>query len=98
MSKANVMMLRLPSDPKHRIEIVAKNQGVSINQLAMYMLSKEVSSFEAGDKISSFWRGYDKKAILNDFDKVMSKINSADLPDWDEIPRKVAESEVPKYE
>jgi predicted HicB family RNase H-like nuclease len=34
---ASVMTVRLPADLKHHIEIVAKEQGVSINQLAMYM-------------------------------------------------------------
>ena len=45
MNKASVMTLRLPVDLKHRIEVVAEEQGVSLNQLAMYMFSREVSSF-----------------------------------------------------
>ena len=85
MNKASVMTLRLPIDLKRRIEIVAEEQGVSLNQLAMYMFSREVSSFEAGNKISEYWKGYDKEEILSGFDSVMSKVKKRKTPKWDEI-------------
>jgi predicted HicB family RNase H-like nuclease len=37
MSNASVMTVRIPADLKRRIEVVAEEQGVSLNQLAMYM-------------------------------------------------------------
>jgi predicted HicB family RNase H-like nuclease len=40
MAKASVLTIRVPSDLKHRIEEVADQQGVSINQLAMYMFAR----------------------------------------------------------
>ncbi|MDM8564918.1 toxin-antitoxin system HicB family antitoxin [Candidatus Halobeggiatoa sp. HSG11] len=83
---ASVMTVRLPADLKHRIEIVAKEQGVSINQLAMYMFAREVSLFEAGNKISEYWEGYNKEEIFEGFDSVMGKVKECNkVPKWDEI-------------
>jgi len=61
MNKASVMTVQIPIDLKLRIEIIAEEQGVSLNQLAMYMFAKEVSSFEAGQRLSSYWKGYTKQ-------------------------------------
>ena len=83
MNKASVMTVRLPADLKQRIDIIAAEQGVSLNQLAMYMFAKEVASFEAGNKISEYWQGYDKKEILQSFDDVMSKVKKRKVPQWD---------------
>ena len=65
--------------------LAAEEQGVSINQLAMYMFAKEVSSFEAGCKISAFWKGYDKQEIFQSFDDVMAKVKKRSVPNWDRI-------------
>ncbi len=85
MAKNSVLTIRVPSDLKHRIEAVADTQGVSINQLAMYMFTREISSFEAGNKMSKHWEGYLKEEIFNDFDTVMTKVKKQNVPDWDEI-------------
>lgn len=85
MNKASVLTLRLPVDLKHRIEVVAEEQGVSLNQLAMYMFSREISSFEAGNKISEYWKGYNKEEILEGFDTVMGKVKKGKTPKWDKI-------------
>lgn len=85
MNKASVMTVRLPAELKQRIDIIAAEQGVSLNQLAMYIFAKEVASFEAGNKISAYWRGYDKKKILQDVDDVMKKVKSRKVPPWDKV-------------
>ncbi len=36
MSKTNTITLRIPEELKRRIEKIAKKQGVSMNQFAMY--------------------------------------------------------------
>jgi FAD synthase len=74
MSKANILTIRVPSDLKNRIARVAEEQGVSINQLAMYMFTKELGNIEAGQYMSNFLQGYSKKEILSGFDDVMSKV------------------------
>jgi hypothetical protein len=79
------MTVRIPADLKHRIEVVAEEQGVSLNQLAMYMFAREVSSFEAGSRISEYWQGYEKDEILDDFDAVMGKVKKRRVPKWDHV-------------
>jgi len=85
MSKPSVLTIRVPNNLKQRIEITAKEQGVSINQLAMYMLTREISSFEAGNIILSYWHEIDKNKIFDDFDSVMQKVKKRKVPKWDSV-------------
>ena len=85
MSKASVLTIRVPSDLKHRIAQVAEEQGVSINQLAIYMFSKEIGNIEAGQYISRFWKGYSRKEIFSGFDEVMAKVKNNPVADWDKL-------------
>jgi HicB family len=85
MSKASVLTIRVPSDLKDRIASVADEQGVSINQLAMYMFTKELGNLEANQVISRHWKGFSKSEILSGFDEVMGKIKARSVPDWDKI-------------
>ena len=85
MNKSSVMTVRVPRELKKRIDIVAAEQGVSINQLAMYMFAKEVSAFETGKRISKYWAGYNKKEIFNAFDEVMGKVKKRKVPEWDKL-------------
>ncbi len=85
MAKTNILTIRVPSDLKHRIAQVAEEQGVSINQLAMYIFAKEIGNIEAGQYISNFWKGYSKKEIFAGYDNVMSKVKNRRVPDWDKL-------------
>ena len=85
MSKASVLTIRVPSDLKHRIELVAEEQGVSINQLAMYMFTKEIGNLESGQTISKYWKNHSKDKIMADFNEVMGKVKARPVPEWDEI-------------
>ena len=85
MPKASVLTIRVPSDLKHRIDTLAAEQGVSINQLALYMFAKETSNMESNQKIARYWEGYSKKQIENDFDSVLAKIKSRPVPASDKM-------------
>jgi len=85
MPKTNVLTIRIPSDLKHRISLVAENQGVSINQLAMYIFAKEVGNLEASQNLSKFWNELPPKKIYSDFDNVMAKVKNKPVPEWDKI-------------
>ena len=89
MANASVMTVRIPADLKRRIEVVAEEQGVSLNQLAMYMFTREVTSLEAGSKISKYWDGYKKSEILHDFDDVMGKVKGRKVPEWDRMEKSI---------
>jgi len=60
MSKASVLKIRVPVEFKHRIVQVAEEQGVSVNQLAMYMFTKGLANLETGQHISNIMKGYSK--------------------------------------
>lgn len=85
MSKASVLTIRVPADLKHRIARIAEQQGVSINQLALYMFAKEIGNLEAGQIISKYWKDYSREEILSGFDEVMAKVKDAPVPDWDKM-------------
>lgn len=85
MSKANILTIRVPSDLKNKIAQVAEEQGVSINQLAMYMFTKEIGNIEAGQYMSNFLKGHSKKEILSGFDDVMAKVKKRRVPNWDKL-------------
>lgn len=88
MSKVNVLTIRVPSELKNRIAQVAEEQGVSINQLAMYIFTKEIGNIEAGQYLSSLLKGCSKKEILAGFDEVMAKVKKRPVPDWDTLDTK----------
>lgn len=83
------MTLRIPPVMKHKIELAAEEQGVSENQLALYMLAKELADLEYSKPLHKYWKGKNKKEIEDNFKKVMSKINKLNsdnpIPEWDKI-------------
>ena len=85
MAKASVLTIRIPADLKHRIDLLADEQGVSINQLAMYMFAKEIGNMESSQQIAGYWKGYSKKEIEKNFDAVMQKVKNRPVPGWDKI-------------
>ncbi len=85
MSKPNTLTIRVPADLKNKLVQVADEQGVSVNQLAMYMFTKEIGNIEAGRYISNYWKKYSKKEIMDGFNQVMSKVNEREVPEWDNL-------------
>ena len=63
--KPILLTIRVPSDLKSRIAQVAAKQGVSINQLAMYMFTKELGNIEAGQYMSNFLKGFSEQEIFS---------------------------------
>ena len=86
MPKENVLTIQMPSDLKHRIALVAQEQGVSINQLVLYIFAKEIGTLEAGHKMSIYWKEYAQEDIVSGFDEVMAKVQERPVPDWDRMP------------
>ena len=84
-TKDSVLTLRIPVELKHKLEIIAGRQGVSLNQLAMYALTKEITELELSDHFARYWKNHTKKEIMDDFDTVMSKIDNRKVPEWDRM-------------
>ena len=82
----NVLTIRVPKDLKDRIEKMAHEQGVSMNQFAIYAFTREISELEASSFFQSQYEGKKPKEILDDFDAVMNKIPKRKTrPAWDKI-------------
>ena len=84
-TKASVITLRVPHELKHKIEKDADEQGISINQLALYAFTKELAELETSEFFRKYQKGQKKEKILSNFDSVMKKVKKRKVPDWDKI-------------
>jgi hypothetical protein len=84
-NKQSTLILRLPNELKHKVELMAEEQGVSLNQFALYAFTKEVIQAETQSYFQDIWKNKSKKEILGNFDEVVKKIGQRKVPDWDKI-------------
>ncbi|WCL50787.1 toxin-antitoxin system HicB family antitoxin [Leptospira sp. GIMC2001] len=85
-AKASLLTLRIPSELKHKIERLADEQGVSINQLALYAFTKEVKELETRSYFEQYYKGKSKKEIFSGVKEVLNKLNhEGDIPEWDRL-------------
>ena len=64
MGNKNTLTIRVPEELKNRIETIAAQQGISINQFAMYAFTKEIGELEAGEFFRNISRSADKKELF----------------------------------
>jgi len=88
MANKNTLTIRVPEELKNRIETIAAQQGISINQFAMYAFTKEIGELEAGDFFRNISRGVDKKELFKRFDAILAKVPDREVPDWDRVREK----------
>lgn len=88
-TNASLLTLRIPNELKHNIKIMAEQQGISINQLALYALTKEIKEMQTFNQLEKYWSQKEETEIIDDFGKLLSKVkeknNVNDLPDWDKV-------------
>jgi len=83
MNKTSTITVRIPEDLKKRIEKVSKKQGISMNQFAMYALTKETGELEANDWFKDYLKSKNRAEIYESFNEAMEAIKESPLPDWD---------------
>jgi predicted DNA-binding protein len=83
MASKNTLTIRVPEELKDRIETLAAQQGISINQFAMYAFAKEIQELEAGTEIRRSLRGVDRKQLFRRIDEIMNRVPDRDIPEWD---------------
>ena len=89
--KTSVLTIRVPHELKERIEFMAEQQGVSINQFALYAFTKQLSEIENSEYYRQFIKNKTRQDLLAEFDKAMGKVKfRAQNEDWDAL--KVADS------
>jgi S-adenosylmethionine hydrolase len=77
-NNASLLTLRIPNELKHNIKLVAEQQGISINQLALYALTKEIKEIQTYNKLEKFWINKDESMIDENFGKLLTKIKAKD--------------------
>ncbi|MCB2263757.1 MAG: type II toxin-antitoxin system HicB family antitoxin [Candidatus Thiosymbion ectosymbiont of Robbea hypermnestra] len=86
MSKTQIVTLRVPIELKARLEHEAEHQGVSLNNLANYFLTTQLSQVEA---ISMIDERISKKNISKLKSKVRNMLNAVpnnkEVPNWDAV-------------
>ena len=87
MSKqSNVLTIRVPQDLKERIEKMAGQQGVSMNQFAIYAFTREISQLETASFLKDQYQGFTKEQIFQEFDAFMDQVpRRRKRPPWDTL-------------
>jgi hypothetical protein len=81
--QASVLTLRIPFELKHKIELQAEKQGVSVNQLAMYLFTKDMVELDTHNYLRNYWKNKSKKQIFYDVRSVMAKVGNKSPKAWD---------------
>ena len=82
----HTLTIRIPEDLKYRLEKNANKQGVSINQLALYMFTKELSELETSNFFNQIIKDKSKKEIFDSIDNILSSVPAKkSSPEWDKI-------------
>ena len=86
MSKTQVVTLRIPVDLKARLENEAHIQGVSMNNLANYMLTTQISQIEVLLAIEARISRKDISSLKTKVNKVLDSVQkNYDIPEWDKV-------------
>jgi hypothetical protein len=83
MSNTQVVTLRMPVDLKRRLETVAKYQGVSVNQLANYLLNTTLTQLETLSALESRLSQKSIPELKKRVRSILDKIPSREIPEWD---------------
>ena len=86
MNKTQVVTLRIPADLKARLENEAHLQGVSMNNLANYMLTTQISQIEVLSALEARISKKDIPSLKEKVTKVLDSVqNSTGIPEWDKL-------------
>ena len=84
--KTQVVTLRLPIDLKSRLDQQARLQGVSLNNLANYLLTSQISQLETLSVIEQRLHKKNLKQLKMSVMAILDKVpHKAELPDWDRL-------------
>ena len=86
MNKTQVVTLRIPADLKARLENEAHLQGVSMNNLANYMLTTQITQIEVLSALEARISKKDIPSLKAKATKVLDSVQkSTDIPEWDKV-------------
>lgn len=84
-NKASILTIRIPKRLKNEIEKVSDNQGVSINQFALFVFTKEIVEIEYNKYFQKILKNKTREEILGNYDNIMvnKRYSKEDVPEWD---------------
>ena len=85
MSKTQVVTLRMPAELKRKLEREAKYQGVSINQLANYLMTIQLTHLESVSILESRLEKKSMISLRRKVKEILDKVPARDVPEWDRI-------------
>jgi len=85
MSDTQVVTLRMPRELKRRLEREAKYQGVSLNQLANYLVNSQLTHMESVSILESRLEKKSIPALKRKARKILHKVPDRNVPVWDSI-------------
>jgi predicted DNA-binding protein len=85
MANRNTLTIRVPEELKERIETLAAQQGISINQFAMYAFAKEIGEYETSNTLRGMTSRLDKKTLFKRIDEIFERVPDREVPDWDRV-------------
>ena len=85
MTATNVVTLRVPGDMKQRLDRLAKHQGVSMNQLANYLLNRDITHMEVELSLEQRLSNASLLSLKERARSVLDKIPARPVPEWDRI-------------
>ncbi|MGB3918475.1 toxin-antitoxin system HicB family antitoxin [Thiothrix litoralis] len=85
-NKTQVVTLRVPSELKNRLEQQAKFQGVSLNNLANYLLTTQLSQLETLASIEQRLRTKNLSNLKQKIALLLDKVpHNPNVPEWDQL-------------
>ena len=85
MSNTQVVTLRMPKELKRRLEREAKYQGVSINQLANYLMTIQLTYLESVSILESRLAKKSIPSLKLKVKEILDKVPEREVPVWDRI-------------
>ena len=83
MSKTQVVTLRMPKELKRRLDREAKYQGVSLNQLANYLVNIQLTHLESVSVLESRLANKSISSLKRKVRKIIDKVPEREVQSWD---------------
>ena len=85
MNNTQIVTLRMPTELKRRLERVANHQGISLNQMANYLLNMQVTQLEMITSLESRLRRKSISSLKKSVRNTLQKAPRREVPEWDRI-------------
>jgi len=85
MNNAQIVTLRMPTELKKRLEREASHQGISLNQMANYLLNMQITQLEMITSLDSRLRRKSISSLKRSVRGILQKTPSREVPEWDRV-------------